>query len=430
MLWVVVGVETSVGWPTAEIRVDFRGRELILRPETDTLAPSVVAGYEPPETYEQTLLLMREFLSSLAWVEQKSIREVMTTGGGFPIRVGKSPGFRVINPSFRVDYLQDPRDPRTRLALALYREALGVDSVPYKFLGFFKIINILYPKGPDQVRWINATLDLLENYEAKARAADLRATGEDIGEYLYVSGRCAVSHANTEPIVNPEKPEDTERLARDMPLIRGLAEYFIERELGVQSLRTVYREHLYELDGFRNLFGAEVVVGIKSMLEIHPAQLPALPRLSIRVRDSALFTAFEGMDAQVLEARNGKVLMRCASRDTLVDAGLVLDFAEERLGFDPLDGVVIQDDGSPQAVQNAIDRVQLLKVLLGNGQLEVWDVADQELLGRTDPFIPQNIDLAATIENLDRRMEALAAELRRRSEARERTAGQIPTERT
>ncbi len=89
MPWVVVGVETSVGWPTVETRVPFRGHEVILRPETDTRAPTVIAEYTHPATYEDTLLLLREFLSSLAWLEGHPIRETVTTGGGFPIGAGQ-----------------------------------------------------------------------------------------------------------------------------------------------------------------------------------------------------------------------------------------------------------------------------------------------------------------------------------------------------
>ena len=56
-------------------------------------------------------------------------------------------------------------DPKQRLAVALYREAMSVNSIPYKFLGFFKIINILYKNGPDQKAWIKATLpSLTESY--------------------------------------------------------------------------------------------------------------------------------------------------------------------------------------------------------------------------------------------------------------------------
>jgi hypothetical protein len=51
--------------------------------------------------------------------------------------------------------------------------------------------------------------------------------------------------------VDPDDPQDTERLARDLPLMKAVAEYAIEHELGVRSMRTIWREHLYELAGFR-----------------------------------------------------------------------------------------------------------------------------------------------------------------------------------
>jgi len=55
----------------------------------------------------------------------------------------------------------------------------------------------------------------------------------DIGEYLYTSGRCAVAHASTTPVVDPDNPEDFLRLSADMPVLRALAEHIIINELGV-----------------------------------------------------------------------------------------------------------------------------------------------------------------------------------------------------
>ena len=57
----------------------------------------------------------------------------------------------------------------------------------------------------------------------------------DIGEYLYASGRCAVAHAGTNPTVDPEDPEDMDRLCKDLPLIRAMAAHVIEKELNVKS---------------------------------------------------------------------------------------------------------------------------------------------------------------------------------------------------
>lgn len=421
MPWVVVGVETRVGWPTRETRVTFRGREVTLRPETETLAPSVIAEYQPPITYEETLLLIREFLSSLVWVEGHPITETMTTGGGFPIRVGKSPGFGVVSPFFRADYLPDPQDARARLALALYREALGVNSDPFRFLGFFKIINILHRTGPEQKAWINARVDSLEDYRAKERTAQLRGQGHDVGDYLYESGRCAVAHAFNDPIVNPENPQDTERIALDMPIIKALAEDLIENELGVQSLGTIYREHLYELEGFRTLVGTQAVEELKrgkTALDI--ARLPRLPRLNIRIRDSERLATFEAMHAGILDARNGRLLIQCVSEDGLVEGGLSLNFAAERMEFDPMAGLAVTDDGSPEAAMHAANVAKFTRALFLNGQLEVWNAEDQTRLGRCDPFLSVNLDLGRTIENFDRLIERLNAEAQRRADAAHR----------
>jgi hypothetical protein len=415
MPWVVLGVETSVGWPTIETRVSFRGREVILRPETTTLAPTVIAEYAPPATYEETLLLLREFLSSLAWVEGHPIRETMTTGGGFPIGVGKSPSVTVASPGFQVDYLPDPPNPRARLALALYREALGVNSEPFRFLGFYKIINVLHGTGPRQAAWINDRVGSLEDYRAKERTAQLRSEGLDIGRYLYESGRCAVAHAFDDPIVNPENPQDTERLARDMPLIKALAEDVIENELGVQSQRTVYREHLYELEGFRALVGPILVEALRRGMEVGQERLPQLPRLSIRVRNHEPLTTFEAMHTEILEARNGGLLIRCASDDDLVLGGLFLNFAAERLEFDPFEALVLKDDGSPNAAVHGVDALTLRRRLVLNGQLEVLNAETGEVLGRCDPVVPVNVDTGTTVGNLDALIERFRAEAQRRA---------------
>ncbi|MGH9022969.1 MAG: methylamine utilization protein MauJ, partial [Acidimicrobiia bacterium] len=64
---------------------------------------------------------------------------------------------------------------------------------------------------------------------------------------MYAAGRSAVAHANADPVVDPDHPEDTLRLQRDLPLIKALAAFAIEHDLGVKSQGTVWREHLYEL---------------------------------------------------------------------------------------------------------------------------------------------------------------------------------------
>jgi len=106
----------------------------------------------------------------------------------------------------------------------------------------------------------------------------------------------------------------------------------------------------------------------------------------------------------------------CASSNKRIEAGLFLNFAEERLQFDPIDGVLLADDGSVEVVRRAIERIQFVKLLYLNGKIEVWDADKNVRLGRCNAFVPVNIDVRRMVENIDRRMTELEAEAKRRSE--------------
>lgn len=415
--WLVVGLDVGVHWPTVETRVNFEGHEILLRPETDRLGPSVVMAYEPPTGQEEALHLVRRFLSSLAWVKGGHLREIMVTGGSHAIGVGKGPMARLIDPKFRVDYLPEPADPKARLALALYREAMGLNSTPYQFLGFYKVVNVVHGSGSAQKAWINKTVDKVEDHIARQLLAGLRAQGQDVGNYLYESGRCAVAHAFNEPVVNPDDPEDTQRLAKDLRLMKALAEYAVEHELGVPSIRTVWHEHVYQLEGFRELLGDSVIAVLKGKRDLNLEVIPSLPPLSVRLRDHAPFGSLEGLHAEPVAAPAGRLVFRCVSDDGLLRGHLGLNFAEERLDFDPINGIALYDDGSAQAVQKELDRVRFVQGLYSNGALEVWESKRQVLLGRCDPFVPVDVDLQATDENLVRIAAALSGEIKRRQES-------------
>ncbi len=413
-MWLVVGLDNGVPWPTAETRVTFEGHELLLRPETDTLAPSVVLKYEAPMSWEDALSLIHRFLSSLSWVERGRLEEIMVTGGSHPIGAGKPAHVRLVSSRFRADYLPAPANPKARLALALYRESMNVNTPAYQFLGFYKIINIVNSNGNAQKAWISVTVDRLEDHTAQSRMAELRADSENIGEYLYVSGRCAVAHAFNDPVVDPDDPRDTIRLKKDLPLMKALAEYCVEHELGVASLRAIWHEHLYELDGFRRLFGDAVIKALKNREAVSIEIFPTLPRLSLRLRDRGNFDAFENLHARPIACSNGRVVLQCESKDGLFRAEVGLNFDAEHLEFDPTTAVIIRDDGSTLPLQKALDRLGFIKALYWNSELEVWDAEHGILLGRCDAFVPENIDFRATDEYLSRIAAQFMAEIERR----------------
>lgn len=412
--WVVVGLRPGTFWPAEETRVPYRGQELLLRPQTPRVAPDVAFDFAGRMTFNQALLLVRQFLSAVCWAWDSGIEEIGVTGGTHAIHIGNESNVSLkrspFTPQFRLDYIPECQEPKALLALAFYREALNVNTGTYKFLGFFKILNILYKSQQDQAVWLNKVLEQVEHPVARTRLLELKTSISDIGNYLVYSGRCAVAHAYAQPLVNPENPDDTERLARDLPLIRALAQHFIESELGVKSLRTIWREHLYELEGFRALLGDGLVLRLRAREAVAPSEFPALPRISIRLRDQAPFTALENLKAEVLgPSSDGRVFLRGTGDAERVRVVLGLNFGEERLELDPIHGIQNHDDGSPEALREAVDVVRFTKGLYLNGALDVWDADQNRRLGRCDPFIPESIDFAATVEKLDRIVDGLLA---------------------
>jgi len=216
---------------------------------------------------------------------------------------------------------------------------------------------------------------------------------ETAGNYLYVSNRCAVAHANAEPLVDPDDPGDRRRLTSDLPMVKALAEYMIEQHFGVKSAHTVWQEHLYELQGFTDLFGQELVARVKAGEEVTLGQFAALPPLSLRLAFKDKFPSFEDMAVNIVDCGGGNVNLALESSNGLASVMLVLDFVNERLDFEIFDHLATIDDGSLAGVRAELDRLRFTDFYVGNGKLEIW--AGTRRLSRKDAHIPVNIDLGS-----------------------------------
>jgi hypothetical protein len=308
--------------------------------------------------------------------------------GTAPFNIGKGPTGIIGDGNF--DYLPDPPDLKAKLALAFYREGLSVNLIPYQFLGFFKVINIFRNKGPDQIQWIKENLQHVTDKRALARIAAVQATEPDLPNYLYVSGRCAVAHAfDPNAVVNPDDPVDLIRLSKDLPVICDLARIAIERELGVKSNRDFHREHLYELEGFRTLFGDTLVIRIKANEVVPPADVPIPNMLALRVRDRDHVELFESMAATVVHVRDACVRIRLGSACHRLVVFITLDFARESLVSDPLTDIQYQDDGTPEAAKMILQWARVHRWWFGgNGVIELWDTANDKRLARSQHYLP------------------------------------------
>ena len=423
MPYAVVAVETRAGWPSAETSIQFHGRTLTLRPGTAKLYPTVYTKYEP-DTQEESARahsLLRRFLSALAWSGEEPVRDVFAGGGGFPVQLGRAEELpKDREPSttpFRweppANYLPEPSDRRALLALALYREALGLehDNIPYAFLGFAKVLN-LSGGGKKQVEWINNEIGNLKDHSAKKRLSEIQASEPDIGEYLYGSGRCAVAHAYNDPVVDPDDASDTRRLGSDLPVVKALARRFIETELAVKTRSTIYSEHLYELEGFQELLGADLVAHIRTIGTAEGVTAPKIPPISVRIDLHGIDdeAEFANLQPSRLSIKKGLAVLYCVSPDDRLEIALILDFDGERLVFDPEQHVQIKKDGSVEGIDHAMMRLRFLRGMISNGRTEVRDAATGRRIGRTDPCLPLNIDSSKTIENIDGQMKLLETE--------------------
>ncbi|MBI3590512.1 MAG: hypothetical protein HY094_03925 [Candidatus Melainabacteria bacterium] len=419
-MWHVTGIEGDLSsWPRCEHTITFKGVELLLRPETSDHSASVVIKLNKEIDSKKALEITRGFLSALSWIERINIKDTITTGGSSPIYVGNSKkfDFRVYSLGiFEEEFLPEVSNKQQKLALALYREAQYLNSIFYQFLSFYKIINVLYKRDKDQINWINQAVKKIERgntirtSEGVDRIIELERGGKDIGKYLYVSCRCAVAHANPKNNMNPESLEDEQKLQNDMPIIKRLAEYFIENELGIKSEYTLRNEHLYELDGFRKIFGGILVAKLKSEKHVSIRSFLGIPNLSIRFRREKQLNAFRDLNTEIFKINNGVVTLKCTPISKVFIALIKLDFVNEGLVFNPMENMLFKRGDSIDLLTYKIDWYEFSKGFYCNRQLEIYDSSGKRM-SRTGGFVPENIDINGTFKIWDDKVDYIKSQL-------------------
>lgn len=235
MKWVNLAVKPNFSWPNVQVEIPFEGRRVVLQPLTDELSCTVSVFDDGGLTFEDGGAILCRFLSRLAWSMNGGVVELFISGSNNPVSPGRLArgtygisGCVAVRP-WNYLYLPSAQDARADLALALFREGLSVNSVPFAFLSYFKVLNIVFSSGQSQKDWINNNLVHVLYQPALDRLQDLSRSEGDLGAYLYHRGRCAVAHANETLLVNPDSYGDKRRLELDLPLMKEIAALFIER---------------------------------------------------------------------------------------------------------------------------------------------------------------------------------------------------------
>jgi hypothetical protein len=239
--WLQVGVKGRAMWPTKELELQFGGINLFLKPASEKTEQSIHVNLDNISE-EEALTIINRFLSVISWCDGQSLENLYGwSGNPCPVPVPRE--VRMVGSSYIFPFGREIEPSKTaQLALALYREAKTVNSVPFQFLGYFKILNIFwndkYTKQAGQCRnelieGIRSSLTHVTDSRALKRISELAATNPDIAEYLYKSGRCAVAHAYSKPLVDPDEIVDIRRLSSDMVIIQEIAENLMKTELGL-----------------------------------------------------------------------------------------------------------------------------------------------------------------------------------------------------
>ena len=230
-----LGVELESGgiWPTQPAEHRYRGRLIKVLPETEHLAPSISLELKAAQRPDDGLKVLHQFLSAVAYANDVPILVTQVLGGQLAPGRGlrKSPFVPPKHTRDSLGFVPETEDRRALLALALYREALTLNSCPFSFLSLFKVINVIATNRRDQISWLDKSIRQVRDANATHRLAELKSHVGNVGEYLYKQGRCAVAHAS--PLGDPDDPQHIARLGEDLPLMKALARIAIEADLGV-----------------------------------------------------------------------------------------------------------------------------------------------------------------------------------------------------
>jgi len=391
--WMVANLGAASYWTIKLQAARYRDQDIFVLPLTrEGTYPALASRVQPGQTDADVRRVMSGFLSALCWAHHTGAIVEQWTGGTLPFVLHGFTTGMTRTYELELDYLPDPPDDKGRLALALCREAGGVNVVTYAVIGYFRVFETHFQSVSRQIKdWINANLSAVTDARAVSTLQAITAGQADVGAYLYEECRSAGAHGKigAQTVINPDNPEDQARLERDLPLIRALAVKLTEEILGVQTTSTVFKEHLYELAGFKPIFGEEAVSRFARGELVEEGRQFDLPTIDIGLMERRVFPSLCNLKPIHLGKVDEGVQLVYQSDNGLLTYKLVLDFRNERLLTD--DGVSISDDGSVAAAEMAADVTDFLKFFNLNGRLRINNAETGELLSRKEAFMPLNV---------------------------------------
>ena len=170
-----------------------------------------------------------------------------------------------------------------------------------------------------------------------------------------------------------------------------MATYVIENELNIESQHTVWRKHLYELAGFKQIFGVELVAHITRGDKPDESMVVDIPTMNVQIQGKAPYGPLTNMNPVQVGYENGVIHLALQSTDKRGQIGFRLDFLQERLHFDLSKDLMYRDDGTPDSAEAIADVKRFFRDYFGNGRLHFYDACTGALISRKDAYMPINM---------------------------------------
>lgn len=182
----------------------------------------------------------------------------------------------------------------------------------------------------------------------------------------------------------------------------------IQDVLGVPSRQQIWREHLYELSGFRELLGQDIVASLKSGKAVSLEEINnKLPQISVRLRGHDCFAALENLRLDAFRQEQSAIILRTEENHAL-GLFIAMDFAKERFEI-PVNALSYDLEAPNPSKAFAGSIYDFLIGLFANGVIELFDGQTDKRLGFKDAFIPMNIVPSQAIETFREAKDKLLA---------------------
>ena len=243
-----IGVEATIEWPRTACKFDFGPATIVAMPSSRTTDASLHIDLQTHRlSHREGRSLLSEALSIAVWIDdQMAILLNGWSGNPVPVAVPRS---TQRSPSSIIDGWCNGwhriEDDQVRRLLGLYREARNLElthSIPYAFLGYYRIFESLWPNGKQRGLGVADTMAeqleraKLSDHELEALGLEGELNGQVLADLMYAE-RQRVAHAQEVLHSNPDASDDVRRLSVAARIMRLGAREAVKKQTGLTSNR-------------------------------------------------------------------------------------------------------------------------------------------------------------------------------------------------